>query len=688
MALSLHTSSIPSIFRYFTLISFALTLNACSDQASEKPKTSDKNAARAWKVFSDSTAQDYIQKCKLNYQNADALFKGLEKGEFTASSDTFLDAVNRLDIELDNNLGKGSLYSNVHPKEEVRNAAEECQKHFVALVSNISLSRSIYDQLAAIDTKEFNFTDKRYVENTLRDLRRAGVNLPEEQRLTVKKLNDEILELGQTFQKNTRDDVHTLELESASQLSGMPQDFIEKHPPNEDGKIVVTTNYPDYYPIQQYSHDDDLRLSLYKSFKQRGHPKNEDVLMALLKKRYKLAQTLGYKNYAEYIMEPLMIENPENAENFINKINEVAHDKAEQEYQELLLRQQQINKDASTVGDWQKTYLQNLIRKEKYQLDAQEVRQYFQYGKVKQGVFDLVEEMFNVKIQPWETDAWHPSVEAYELIDNNKVIGRFYLDMHPREGKYKHAAAFSIQEGVRGKQLPIHVLVCNFPGEKSDTELMEHSAVETLLHEFGHLLHGQFGGHGKWLANAGTSTERDFVEAPSQMLEEWVWDADTLKTFATNAKGEVIPDELIKKMNEARNYGKGVFTKHQMYYAAIALNFYNRDPATLDTIKMLKTLKPLYSNFDYVDDTYFHHSFGHLYGYSAVYYTYMWSLVIASDMFTEFKKSGLRNREVADKYRLKVLGAGGSKDAKDLVKDFLERDYNFDAFANELKVSE
>lgn len=214
---------------------------------------------------------------------------------------------------------------------------------------------------------------------------------------------------------------------------------------------------------------------------------------------------------------------------------------------------------------------------------------------------------------------------------------------------------------------------------------MEHSQVETFLHEFGHLLHGLFGGDHKWLAQSGIRTEWDFVEAPSQMLEEWVWDADTLKTFAVNAKGETIPDALIEKMRTGRGYGKGLFTRHQMYYAAISLNFYNQNPEGFDPTTALKELKPQYSNFAYVDDTHFYTSFGHLYGYSSIYYTYMWSLVIASDLFSEFEKNGLRDTETANKYRQLILGPGGSKDAAELVRDFLGRDYNFDAFAETLK---
>jgi len=285
--------------------------------------------------------------------------------------------------------------------------------------------------------------------------------------------------------------------------------------------------------------------------------------------------------------------------------------------------------------------------------------------------------MFGVEYRKIDSDGWHDSVEAFELVDNDKVIGKFFLDMHPRADKYKHAAAFPLVSGVSGIQVPQAALVCNFPAVGP----MEHDQVETFFHEFGHLLHHLFGGEHRWVGISGFNTEWDFVEAPSQMLEEWAWDAKTLKTFATNDKGESIPDTLIASMRKARDFGKGTWVKHQMFYASVSLNYYDRDPQGMNTTELMKQLQKKYSPYDYVDDTYFHLSFGHLDGYSAIYYTYMWSLVIAKDLFSVFEKEGLLNPKIADRYRKFVLAPGGSKDAADMVKDFLGREYTFDAFA-------
>ncbi len=661
-------------------LAFTLSLTACS--TNDTPETGTDTEAST-PAITDPAALAYQRECKADISRAKTLFHALEKAQ-QSSTQSFLTMINTLDILLDKSLSKASLFRNVHPNAELRSAADICQQSYIDLLTDISLSRPLFNKLSAIDIETLEGLDKRYVSHMVRDFERSGVSLDEKSRENIRKLNEEILLLGQTFNKNIREDIRSLTVDSVEQLKGLPQDFIDKLPKDEQGRLTLTTRYPEYYPVMQYAENDELRLAFYKKFRQRGYPANEEVLKNLINKRHELAQTLGYKNYAEYIMEDLMIGKPENAENFINRVNQLAKPQAAAEYQELLVALQEVQPEATSVGDWQKTFIEERLKNNKYSIDSQELRQYFSYDNVQKGMFELTEDLFGVEIKAWDTEVWHPSVKAYEMYQGKELVGRFYLDMHPREGKYSHAAAFGIQDGVTGVQPPIAALVCNFPGEKDGSELLEHMQVETFLHEFGHLLHALFGGNQRWLYFSGIRTERDFVEAPSQMLEEWVWDADTLKRFAKNAEGETIPDELIAQMNAGRKFGKALWTRHQMFYAALSLNFYNQDPANLNMTEVMKELQSNYSPYGYVEDTYFYNSFGHLYGYSAIYYTYMWSLVIASDMFSEFEKNGLRNTDVAQRYRDTVLAPGGTKDAADLVKDFLGREYSFETFANKL----
>ena len=675
------------IFTPIFLTTF-FALSSCQ-QSTAKAKVTAAHVAvaparPAWELPADPEAREFLVGCEGDFRKV-----ANELDSFSAATplaDTaLLDKLNGMDIVMDRQVNRAQLFASVHPNQELRTAAETCEQHFVALNSDISLSRAIFDQISKIDPAKLQGEDKRYLEHMLRDYRRSGVDKDQATRDRIKKLNEEINLIGQQFDKNYRDGGRTIEVASVKELAGLPQDYIDRHKPDAQGKIIITTDTPDYMPIMQYAVSDALRERAYKIYRNMAYPENKPVLENLLAKRYELATILGYPDYASYITEDKMIKTPENAQSFIDKVSALATPRAHEEYNVLLARLKKINPKATHVDDWQKFYLEELIKKEKYKVDAQRVRQYFPFAKVQQGIFDLTQTMFGVTIRPWQTQTWHSSVQAFEVVDAGKVIGRFYLDMHPRDGKYKHAAQFTLQNGITNLQLPIAALVCNFPGGENPNELMEHEDVETFLHEFGHLLHNMFSGNHERMAFSGVKTEWDFVEAPSQMLEEWVWDADTLASFARNDKGEVIPKDLVKKMRAGRNFGRALWTKHQLFYADLSLNFYNKNPANIDLDKTMEQIQAAYSPFGYVPGTHFYASFGHLNSYSAIYYTYMWSLVIANDMFSEFEKNGLRNPAVAQRYRNAVLAPGGTKDAADLVEDFLGRPYNFDAFAKTLE---
>ncbi len=445
----------------------------------------------------------------------------------------------------------------------------------------------------------------------------------------------------------------------------------------------ITTDYPDYLPFMSYAHNDAARRQLYQAFRQRGYPDNEPVLHAMLAKRYRLAHLLGYRDWADYITEDKMIKNSQAAADFIEKVHGLALPQAQRDYAALLAQLRKTQPAAEAVGDWQKTYLEEAVKRDNYRFDAQAARSYLPFGKVRQGLFDLMGQMFGVRIVAADRPVWHADVRAYDLFDDRghspKLIGQFYLDLHPRADKYKHAAAFPLISGVAGRQLPEAALVCNFPA--GETALMEHDDVQTFFHEFGHLMHHLFAGQQRWIGQSGIATEWDFVEAPSQMLEEWTFDAATLQSFAKNAAGAVMDESLIAAMRRARDFGKGLWVRQQMLYAAVSLQLHHRDPAGLRSTDLLQQLQKVYSPFAYVPDTHFQLSFGHLDGYSAIYYTYMWSLVIAKDLFAQFRQEGLHNRDTALRYRTAVLEPGGSADAADLVRNFLGRPLDFAAFA-------
>ncbi|MFI5290672.1 MAG: M3 family metallopeptidase, partial [Polyangia bacterium] len=445
---------------------------------------------------------------------------------------------------------------------------------------------------------------------------------------------------------------------------------------------TLTTDNTDYIPFITYASSGSAREALWRLYRSRAHPKNLDVLSRMLEKRYELATLLGYPNWAAYATEDKMIGSAENAAEFIARIARASEARGARDYAQLLSRKRKDAPAAESVAAWDSAYYSERVAAEEYDFDSQSIRPYFEYRRVKKGVLDVTARLFGLTYRPVSVATWHPEVEVYDVLEGERLLGRIYLDMHPREGKYKHYAQFTLVNGARGRRLPEGVLMCNFPRPEGDEPaLMEHDGVKTFFHEFGHLLHHVLGGHTEWAGISGVATEWDFVEAPSQMLEEWVWDVGTLQSFARHVEtGAPIPAELIERARRADEYGKGLWVRQQMFYAAVSLELHARDPRGLDTTRLTAELQNKYTPFKYVENTYFHESFGHLDGYSAIYYTYMWSLVIAKDLFSVFQREGLSNPQPALRYRRAVLEPGGGRPAAELVHHFLGRDYDFAAY--------
>lgn len=666
------------------LITTSIILSACQNSAIDGNNNPDSLSAAPGNFQSGLTATELTEQCSQQLENANSNFRKLESLQPPFTVDNLLRPVDQMLVDIDNDTGMTFLLNNVHPDTDLQAAADTCIQDFSNLLTEIGLSKPLYERLQQVDVSDKQADTQRYLAELLRDFKRSGVAKNEHERENIRAISEKITALGQDFAKNIREDVRSITLNSVADLDGMPQDYIEQHLPDENGDITITTDYPDLFPLLRYAKNDEARLALYKQYLNRGFPDNDQVLNDIVRQRHTLATALDYQDFATYALEDMMVQNPETVSNFIDRISEMAIPRAESDYGELLKALQTIDPSATSVGNWQKSFLEETVRREKYSVDTKVIRQYFQYNKVRDGIFTLVEDLFSVEIRPWQTPVWDNKVESFEIIEHGQVIGRFYLDMHPRAGKYKHAAQFGVQSGIAGQQLPVAALVCNFPGGDDTPGLMEHTQVETFLHEFGHLIHSIFGGQQRWSAFAGVATERDFVEAPSQMLEEWIWDYETLKGFAYNQQGEVIPEELVNKMRIARDFARGTHIRNQMFYASLSLAIYQTPPEELNLKETMIQLQTEYSPFAYIDDTHFYASFGHLFGYSAAYYTYMWSEVIAADILEQFKQNGMRNKDTANRYRKTVLAPGGSKDAAQLVEDFLGRPFNFDAFVKRL----
>ena len=626
-------------------------------------------------------AEQFMARCRGDVVAARELLPAIVASTDVRTVENTLRPLDGLFVRLANAMAIAGLYSEVHPDEGVREAARACEQEGSQLGSELALNRRLYDAVASVPTEGLDDATRRFVQLKLRDFRIAGVDKDETTRSRLKQINDELTRLAQQFSKNISEDVRAIEVAPAA-LAGLPDDFIASHPTTPAGTIRITTDYPDYMPVMMYANDDAVRKELYVKFRSRGAGEadrdNDRILREVLALRAETAMLLGFDNFADYVTQDKMIGSGKKAAAFIERITKLATKRAKRDYDELLKELKTTDKKAARVQDWQKTWLENRVKINKYKVDSKEIRPYFPFEQTLRGLLDITSAIYDIQYVPVvDARPWHADVKVFDVMRGGDKLGRVYLDMHPRENKYKHAAQFSLKDGVTGVQLPEGVLVCNFA---QGDELMEHDDVVTMFHEFGHLMHHVLGGHHAWIRQTGVATEHDFVEAPSQMFEEWAWNHETLRRFARNAAGTEIPKDLVDRMRKADAFGIGTQTVQQMFYAAISLGFHTVDPAKLDTAAEVKRLQARYTPFAHVDGTSFHTSFGHLMGYSAVYYTYMWSLVIAKDLLTPFEKGGLMNTTTTYAYRDKILVQGGAKDAAVLVKDFLGRDYDFKAF--------
>ena len=643
----------------------------------QTPATTQPDAKPPAKPVADAA---FLNECRGHLASAKGELQKLLDVKDKRTIENTLDTFNELLRHTSNASAMSGLFQSVSPDSKVRDDARTCETEVAQFTTALLLDRRVYDALSAVDVKAADANTQRFAMLVLRDYKRAGVALDDAKRARIKAIDDEMTTLGQTIQKNIAEDTRYVDVTDKKRLAGMPQDWIDAHKPDAKGVIKISTDYPDYNPFLTYADDDALRKELYIKFRSRGDKDNEALLQKLLVLRAERAKLLGFQDWADYQSDDKMLKGGKAAAAFIDRITKLAQVRAKKDYGELLAQLKKIDPKATAVGDWQKTYLENKVKKEKYAVDAEVVRQYFPFDKSLAGLLDITSIMYDVQYVPVaDAKPWHADVKVFDVMRKDQKLGRIFLDMHPRADKYKHAAQFTYKDGVAGKQLPEGVLVCNFPAGKA---LMEHDDVITMFHEFGHLMHHVIGGQQKWIRMTGVANELDFVEAPSQMFEEWGWNHDTLSRFAKHEKtGEVIPKELVAKMRKADKFGLGTQTLQQMFYASISLQFHQGDPAKLEQLATVKKLQAKITPFGYVDGTKFHTSFGHLVGYSSMYYTYMWSLVIAKDLLSPFQKSGnLLDTAVTYKYRDKILAAGFTKDSADLVKDFLGRKYDFKAF--------
>ena len=578
--------------------------------------------------------------------------------------------------------GESTLYRQVMADDARRQAGADCEVRVANATSKLSLSRPIYDRLKAIPMIGMSDATKLYLTRTLASFERSGVASDPAKRAQIQALQEELAKASTDFAANIAKGRKTVTADPAD-LEGLPADYLAAHKPGADGKVVISTDYPDINPVMAYAKSEALRKRLTLANLTRAYPENDVLLRRILDQRQQIATLLGRPNFAALVLEDKMLNTTEKVEKLLADMAAAARPAGERDYAKKLAAQRLTQPDATKIEPWNNAWLGRQVQQSLYAYDRQESRKYFAYNQVRDGILALTQDLFGVEIRPWKTGVWDPAVEPYELLDHGKVIGRFYFDSHPRPGKYNHANMVPLRNGIAGRSIPVAALVMNLPAGDHTTGLMEHGDVVTFLHEFGHMLHGMFSPGQRWAGVSGITTEWDFVEAPSQMLEEWVFDYDTLSRFARDAKGNTIPRELVAKMNAARYFDLGLADMRQLALANISLRLH-QGKAPVDIGAEVKRLDAQYDMVPLMEGSQFQDAFGHLTEYSAVYYTYRWSKVIADDMFTQFAAKGLRDRATADRYRRVVLQPGGSKPAAQMVEEFLGRPISLDAYKAEM----
>lgn len=581
-----------------------------------------------------------------------------------------------------NALGMSGFLSYVSTDKQFRDAANDLQMQISQYMVDVATRRDVYKAI-----REYTDTNPRLdpvqaklVKEMLIGFKNSGMDLNDADLEKFKALNKEKAEYIIKFDKNIQEYKDPLSV-TQEQLRGLGEDYIQKLSKTDDGKYLVTLDYPDYVPFMQNADDEQARKELEFKFNRRGGQENVELLEKTLTLRREIARLLGYKNHAELRLEDRMAKNPKTVMAFLKDLQKKLKPLGKKEDKEMIAyKNSKTGKNSRTLYSWESGYWSNKFRKENLELDSEKIKEYFPSQVVIDGMLDLFGGVFGITFEPVNIPVWHPDVKAFKIKDkaSGELVAYFYMDLYPREGKYKHAACFGLVEGEEKQdgtyQNPFVAIVANLNKPSGDTpSLLKHSEVETLFHEFGHVLHNALT-KAKYSAFSGTSVSWDFVEAPSQMLERWAWDPQVLKKISRHYKtGEALPDDLIKRMIAAKNFGAGGMYLRQDFFAQYDMTLHTAD-TTPDTTKLYFELTKKIRGLPLTKGTIPQASFGHIMGgYDAGYYGYLWSEVIAEDFFGEFKKNGIFNPETGLKFRREILEKGGTLDEEKMVENFLGR---------------
>jgi len=653
----------------FALPSFAAT--DASKPAAQAPAQYD--ALHAWAGGGDpARLEAWVDRhIATAQQHIDRIVKN--KGAHTVANTLrpYDDAYNELNIASN----EAYIMFAVGGNAALRDKGQALNEKISGITAALALNHDVYAALAAIKADHANAATRHYLDRTLLEYRLGGVDKDADTRVKIKALQDRITSLSLQFGRNVQDDVRKISVKK-EQLEGLPEDYIARHKPDADGNYQITTDQPDVGPMLSFGQDASVRRQLMLAYNDRAYPANSKVLLDLLQARQDLATILGYPTYADLATADQMMGTAANARTMLDEVGAASREASQREFKLVLDFAKSRQAGLTDIADSDMRYWTEQYRRANYNFDAQSVRPYFPYDAVQGGILNTAARLFKVEFkQIHEASIWDPSVDTFDVYDGGKRVGRIYLDMHPREGKDKWFSSQAVVPGIRGRQLPEGMLICNFSGGvKGDPGLMQYGEVVTFFHEFGHLMHHLLGSQNEWAGQGGFNVEGDFVEAPSQMLEEFFDDPKLLATFAKKADdGQPIPAELVGRMTAAAAFGRGSWVQSQLFYSTLSLELHDRAPSQINLDAILQKDFKRFMPMGFVDGDHMYDSFTHLTEYSSNYYTYVLDKVIAIDFFSQFDKNNLIDGPTAMRYRRSVLEPGATKPAAQLVKDFLGR---------------
>ena len=600
-----------------------------------------------------------------------------------SSENIDLSNFNELESAIYDLSGRIAFMGDVHPDEKIRDFGNEADSKIQNLALEIFKDQDLYEKFKEIETKNLDEESKTFYRDLEIDFKDAGHGLSGEKKDRLTEIEKKLIDLSISFSENiAKDKTEVIFLED--ELKGLSQNELKNLKKNNDS-FVITMAYPDVNAVMENCSVRKTREIVWKAFNNRAVKENSPILEEAVQLRNEKALLFGFKTWAEYRLQNRMAKSPKNVASMYESLIPKLQKAAEVEKIELAVD----NIEISDITPWDIRYFISKERSKVSSIENSELKKFFYIHDVKTEMFKVCEEVFDLHIKPESNEtAWHEDVELWSLWEKNgQQLAYFYLDLYPREGKFTHAAVFDISSGGSSRQeLPICSMVANFPNPNTGDGLMTFDEVETLFHEFGHVLHNGIG-KSKYTRFVGANCEWDFVEAPSQIMEHWVWKVECMKRISTHIEsGESLSEEICEKLNKSKNIGVSLLTLRQVSFGLADQHLHGEN--FKDSLLEIEHSAQKVTTITYPKDINHLAAFGHLLGgYDAAYYGYLWAEIIGDDLFSRFENEGVLSNSVGVDYKNKILKPGGTVPAENMVQDFLGRKWNDEAFLSQKNLS-